>query len=91
MQIFLFSLIPFPSILIFSLITYKMRKEIYEAWWHFSSLWLMISIPLILILPDGGGPFVAIGKGVVPLLSLTLFPFLSFIIVFGMLLRGKKK
>jgi len=86
----LFILVPFPSIFLFSLITYKMRDEIYQAWWNLARWWLLISTPLTLFVPEGGGPFTILGKGLVVLMSGTLFPFLSFVVVFVMFFRKKK-
>ena len=38
----------FPCVLIFSLITYKMRDEMFRAWLRFSYWWIPLSFILIL-------------------------------------------
>lgn len=38
----------FPCVLILSLITYKLRDEVFRAWLHFSYWWISLSFILIL-------------------------------------------
>lgn len=45
----------FPCVFIFSLITYKMKDEIYRAWLHFSYVWIPLSVILILMSSDRSG------------------------------------
>jgi hypothetical protein len=42
-------------LLLFSLITYKMREEVFRAWFNFAKWWVPISIFLTLITPGGSG------------------------------------
>lgn len=45
----------FPIIFLFSLITYKMREEVFCAWFNFTKWWIPISIFLTLITPGSSG------------------------------------
>jgi hypothetical protein len=55
---FILILFPFISIFSLSLITYKMRDEIFAAWISFAVWWVPISILAILLTPtDDGGSF----------------------------------
>ena len=47
-----FSLFP---VFIFSLITYKMRKEAFHAWWSFARWWVPIIVVITLLLNNAGG------------------------------------
>lgn len=43
---------PIIPLFIFSLITYKMRDEIFQSWWRFARIWVPISMILILLTPS---------------------------------------
>jgi hypothetical protein len=47
----------FPLILIFSLITYFLKDEIFKPWLKFTYIWLPLSIIFTLITPGGSGSF----------------------------------
>lgn len=51
MPLFVFVLFVF----LFSLITYKMREEVFRAWWNFARWWVPLSIFLTLIMPGSSG------------------------------------
>lgn len=69
----------FPTIplLIFSLITYKMRDEVWQSWWKFSRIWIPFSMFAILISPSTGNWMIPIEKGSVALFSMILFAIIS--------------
>lgn len=50
---------------LFSLITYKMRDEIYKAWFKFARIWVPLSIILVLISPEYSHGLVPIEKGTI--------------------------
>ena len=45
----------FPGILFFSLITYKMREEVFQAWWRFARWWVLVIVAVTLFLQNAGG------------------------------------
>jgi uncharacterized protein (DUF983 family) len=74
----------FLPVLLFSLITYKMREEVSRAWIRLVYIWIPISIFLTLIThKSGGGWGVGISweKGTTAALSSSLFFFISLIII----------
>ncbi len=47
-----------PVLFLFSLITYRMRDEVFRAWWNFARWWVPVIIVVTLLLnsaSDGGG------------------------------------
>jgi hypothetical protein len=47
-----------PVLFLLSLLTYKMREEIFHAWWNFARWWVPVIIVVTLLLnsaSDGGG------------------------------------
>ena len=62
-------LFTFPLFLL-SLITYKMRDEVYRAWFKFAQVWVVLSIYLVIISPEYGGGLIPIDKGRVSLVEL---------------------
>ena len=46
------NLFPIIPLFIFSLITYKMREEVYQTWWKFARVWIPASMLAILIAPS---------------------------------------
>lgn len=45
-------LFPIIPLFLFSLITYKMREEIFQSWWRFARIWIPISMVTILLAPS---------------------------------------
>ena len=50
-----FALMPFLPLLLLSLITYKMRDEVFRAWWRFARWWVPVIIAVTLFLNSAGG------------------------------------
>jgi len=48
-------LIPLILLVPFSLLTYKLREEVFQAWLHFAYVWIPLSIIVTLPLSLGGG------------------------------------
>ncbi|MDP3965649.1 MAG: hypothetical protein Q8Q13_02515, partial [bacterium] len=46
------NLLPIIPLFLFSLITYRMREEVYTAWFRFVRWWIPLSMFLILIAPE---------------------------------------
>lgn len=44
-----------PLFFLFSLITYKMRDEVFRAWWGFARWWAPVIIVVTLLLENAGG------------------------------------
>ncbi|MBI5405900.1 hypothetical protein HY972_02595 [Candidatus Kaiserbacteria bacterium] len=42
-------------ILIFSLITYRLKDEVFQAWWRFARWWVPVIIAVTLFLQNAGG------------------------------------
>jgi hypothetical protein len=75
----------FLPILFFSLITYKMRDEVFRAWLHFAYWWVPLSMFLTLITPDshggGFGPQISLGKEDTAFVFSALFAIISLILI----------
>ena len=76
-DIVLITLVPILPLFIFSLITYKMREEIFRVWSMFAVIWIPLSMFLILIAPEYGNDFVPIEKGTIAFFSSVLFCIIS--------------
>ena len=70
-----------PMMFLFSLITYKMRDEIYRAWLHFSYVWIPLSVMLILISSDRSGHLFVSAQEFVSMLLFGLYAIISLIII----------
>jgi len=72
----------FPLVFLFSLVTYKMRDEVFKSWSTFSafcvSIFILMMILLQIIPDDGGGAL--LGGGFVKVAFLLLFLFAYFLI-----------
>ncbi len=76
------SLLPFLPLFLLSLITYKMKDEVFTAWISFAKWWVPLSMFAILITPvDDGGSWSIPLKGPVALLTTGLFFVISLIII----------
>ncbi len=57
-------LIP-PALFLLSLITYKMKDEVFQAWWRFARWWVLVIIAVTLFLQNvGGGGGIGISSAV---------------------------
>lgn len=82
----------FIPLLIFSLITYKMREEVYQAWFRFVRWWIPISIILIFISPEYSHDWLyPIEKGSVAFLTSAIFGIVSLIIISAKYISLRRK
>ncbi len=52
LHLFFLHFLPIISLFLLSLITYKMREKVYQAWLHFSYFWVPLSIILVVLAPE---------------------------------------
>jgi hypothetical protein len=79
---FIFILFPFISIFLLSLVTYKMRDEIFAAWISFAVCWIPLSMLAILLTPaDDGGSFSIPLKGPLALFCAVALLVISLVII----------
>jgi len=84
----LFPVIPF---FLLSLITYKMRDEIYRAWLKFSYVWIPLSMVCIFIAPQyTTGWMFPVVKGTVAFFSSIFYLIISLLIILWMKLAPSK-
>ena len=79
-----------PSILMASLIVYRLPDRIFKAWSHFTIVWVLFFGLLILISSgDSGGGYVMGGspKGVFTIFSVVLYPIISLLIILTQSIR----
>lgn len=50
-----FIFLPLLPTLLFSLITYRMKDEVFRAWWGFARWWVPVIIVVTLLLENAGG------------------------------------
>lgn len=74
-------LFPIVPLFIFSLITFKMREEIWETWWKFARVWTPLSMLVILFSPSTGNWMIPIEKGSVAFVSMCTFAFISIVLI----------
>lgn len=81
----------FIPVLLFSLITYKLRDEIFTTWIKFATWWVLGTFILVLIAPSQDPSLLSVTKQVISLLSTALFALISTGIVISksLALRGK--
>lgn len=76
------NLFPVIPLFILSLITYKMRDDIYQAWLRFARVWIPLSMVLILLAPEYSGDWMfPVTKGSVAFSSSLLFVIISLILI----------
>jgi hypothetical protein len=87
-----FILFPFPFVLLFSFITYKMRDEVSHAWINFTKWWVPLQILLVLLTPESsGGYFVVIlDKQFTAIILSGLFVIISLFIVLISWFRARR-
>ena len=74
-------LLIFLPTLFFSLITYKMRAGVFNAWRNFAIVWVPASIFLVAISPSSSAPFQIIDKEFVAIVFSLFFSFISLILI----------
>ena len=72
----------FIPLLILSLITYKMREEVFHSWLKFAYVWVPLTIILTLLAPEYDASLVSITKGVISFVMSTVFLLVSLVIIF---------
>lgn len=73
---------PFVPLFLFSLITYKMRDEVYRAWLRFAYVWVPLSMVLIFLAPQYSTDWMyPVEKGTVAFLTSALFVIISLILI----------
>ena len=76
------ALLPVFPLFLFSLITYKMREEVYQAWFRFVRWWIPLSVLLIFIAPEYSHDWLyPIEKGSVVFLTSAIFLIVSLLII----------
>lgn len=53
--IIFFFLLPLLPLFFLSLITYRMKEEVFQAWWGFAWWWVLVIIAVTLFLQNAGG------------------------------------
>lgn len=81
----------FSSLFLVSIITYKMREEVFKLWLKFTYVWVPLTILLVLISPEYGNSFFPIVKGSVSFFMSCLFLLISLIIIISKSLSLRKK
>ena len=71
----------FLPLLLFCIITYFLREEIFLAWRNFAFVWIPLSIIITAITPDASGSFQVIDKEFVAIIFSGLFVLISLILV----------
>lgn len=77
-------LLPIIPLFLFSLITYKMRDEVYRAWLRLASIWIPLSMLGIFLAPEYSGqllPLFPVTKSSVAFVSAILFGAISLLII----------
>jgi hypothetical protein len=73
---------PILFLFLFSVITYQMREEVYQAWSRFARWWMPLSIALIFLSPEYSSDWILpIEKGSVALTTSILFVCISIIVI----------
>jgi len=79
----------------FSLLTYKMREEVFRAWLHFAYWWIPLSIVLTLLASGGSGGGFGIpnvfDQEFVAFVFSVLFAIISLVIILWKYLATRKK
>jgi hypothetical protein len=73
--------LPIIPLFLLSLITYKMREEIFRAWLKFSYVWIPLTMLAILVSPEYGNALLPIEKGTVGVFFSLLYIIISLLII----------
>lgn len=74
-----YALMPLLPLLVLSLITYKMRDEVFRAWWNFARWWVPVIIVLTFLLNNAsgtGGGYLGMGQDFIFLIQGILYTIL---------------
>ena len=69
----------FPFLFLFSLISYKMRDEVFQAWWNFARWWVPVIIVSTFLLDNAsgtGGGYLGMGQDFIFLIQGILYTIL---------------
>ncbi len=89
--VILFIFFPLLAVFLFSLITYRMKDEVFQVWRNFSYWFIPLTMFLTLITPDSNSVIMSWGKEV-PAMGMTiLYVFISTIIILRTWLRVRKE
>ncbi|MEK7144312.1 MAG: hypothetical protein AAB794_00400 [Patescibacteria group bacterium] len=71
------------SVLVISILTYKIRDEVFRAWVNFAKWWVPLQIFLVLIFPVGGGGYLVniFDKQLVAIILSALFTIISLLLI----------
>ncbi len=84
------NLLPIIPLFFLSLITYKMREEVYRAWLRFAYAWVPLSLLLIYLAPEYTSDWMyPVVKGTVAFAPSILFVILSLFIVLWTWWKGR--
>lgn len=76
------NLLPIIPLFLFSIITYKMRDEVYRAWTRFSYVWIPLSMVAIFLAPEYSADWMfPIEKGSVAFFSSLIFAVISLLLI----------
>lgn len=85
-------LLPFIPLFLFSLVTYKMRDEVYRAWLRFSCIWIPLSMLAIFSAPEYSSDWMyPVEKGTVAFFSSVLYGIISIVIIIWKYTGTKRK
>jgi len=74
--------LPIIPLFLFSIITYKMHDEVYQAWLRFSFVWIPLSMVLIFLSPEYSADWMyPVVKGTVAFFSSLLFIVVSLAVI----------
>jgi len=84
-----------PVIFLFSLITYRMRDNVFRAWWNFARWWMVVIVVVTLFLnanESGGIGISGLGSGIFDFVLIsTLYIIMVIVSVVRIILGLKKK
>jgi len=79
---FFIHFLPIIPLFLLSLITYRMRDEVYRAWLRFAYVWIPLSMLLILLAPEYSSDWMyPVVKGTVAFFSSLLFIIISLALI----------
>ena len=79
-------------ILLFSLITYKLRDEVFETWIKLTKWWVIGTAVLVLIAPAQGHSLLPVTKEIISIFSAGIYALISTVVVISksVILKQKK-